>query len=91
MALLRAYIDQRTFAGQTTGQTNTFLHGLPGTPHHAFVRFVASLTNGSTAATSDWWAGFAVFNATGVTISNPGNVTGPNMEVTTILFHSIIQ
>ena len=91
MALMRAYIDQRSFAGQAGGATNTFAHGLPGTPHHAFVRFLASLTNGSAAATSDWWAGFAVFNSAGVTISNPGNVAGPNLEVTTILFHSIIQ
>ena len=91
MALLRAYIDQTTLAGQTTLQTNTFLHGLPGTPHHVFIRYVASLTNGATGISANWWGGIAAVNATGVTIQNPGNQTGPAMEVTSIMFHSIIQ
>jgi len=90
MTLMRAYIDTRAIAGLAGGGTATFAHGLPGAPHHVFIRYVASLTNGG-ASTTDWWGGVALFGAANVTISNPGNVASPNMEVASIQFHSIIQ
>lgn len=97
MALLRAYIDQRQHtnagsatAGLTAGANVNFLHGLPGTPQHVFIRYIASLNNGG-ASVTDWWGDYVLVNNTGVTVVNPGNVLGPAFEVTSILFHSIIQ
>ncbi len=86
MALMRASIDKRTLAGLTTLDNVTFAHGLGGTPDAVFVRYIATL-----ATSTSWFGANAVANATNVTINNPGNATGPDMEVCAIRFHSIIQ
>jgi hypothetical protein len=86
MALMRANIDKRTLAGLTTLDNATFAHGLGGTPDAVFVRWIVSQ-----ASNTSWYGANVVYNASNVTINNPGNATSPNMEVCTVRFHSIIQ
>ena len=97
MALLRFYMDQRQFtnatnatAGLSTLDSFNFAHGLPGTPHHVFIRYIASLNNGG-ATNTDWWGDIVAVGPANVTVSNPGTVQGPAMEVTSIFFHSIVE
>lgn len=86
MALLRAYVDKRTLTELTRQDAVTFAHGLPGTPDTVDIRFLASK-----ASTSRFIGICAVANATNITIQNAGGTTCPNMEVVSMVMHSMIQ
>lgn len=86
MALMRAEIDKRTLAGLASQGTVQYAHGLRGIPDAVFIRFITAAT-----ATTLWVGKRAVVDATNVTIDNDGGAAGPNMEVCTVRFHSVIQ
>lgn len=86
MALMRAYIDKRTLAALTTLDVATYAHGVGATPHAVFVRFI-----GTIATSTNWWGAIASVDVSNVTIQNPGDATGPAMEVCALRFHSIVQ
>lgn len=89
MALMGVNIDKRTLACPTTLDVATFAHGLGGLPHAVFVRHIATIATSATA--THWYNINAVYDATNVTLQNEGTITGPNIEVCTVRFHSIIQ
>lgn len=89
MALLGTRIDKRTLACPTTLDVATFAHALGGTPDAVYVRHIATIATAATV--TQWYNINAAYDATNVTLQNEGNITGPNIEVCTVRFHSIIQ
>jgi len=89
MALLRTNVDQTPVAALAASAVSAFPHNLATTPHAVFIRFVQSISVNTSV--TNWWGAVASVGPVNVTISNPGTVACPNMEVTSILFHSIIQ
>lgn len=86
MVLMRVQIDKRTIAGIGSLGTATYAHGLGGVPDGVLIRYIAS--NGSSTS---WYDINAVVDATNVSLRNPGNAGGPNFEVCTLRYHSLIQ
>ncbi len=81
--------DKRTLAAlaaaTATNHFATFPHGLGKTPDTVIVRY------NQTFATAVAVAKIAIlFDASNVSLMNIGSVASPTMEVSTIVFHSII-
>lgn len=77
--------DKRTIAGIASGGTATYPHGLGKTPDTVIIRWIQTL---ATAAAVGSIA--ALYDASNVTLQNIGSVLSPNMEASTIIFHSIM-
>ncbi len=87
MALLRNYIDKRTNATIASNANISFAHGLPAAPDAVQIRHVATL-----ASTTAWVGGIAALvDATNVSLYNCGRATSGALEITSMVFHSIIQ
>ena len=86
MALMGVNIDKRTLPGINAGIQSTYAHGLPTTPDAVLVRFAVAL-----AATNSLIPFLSqIVDATGVSISNYGTGSTPNMEICAIRFHSFM-
>lgn len=81
--------DKRTLAAMAVATAIndwiTYPHGLGKTPDMAIVRFNQAFATASNVAHI-----VAVFDASNVSLMNIGGVVSPTMEVSTIVFHSII-
>lgn len=86
MALLGAYIDQRTLAAIAAEGSFSYAHGLPAAPDFVIV-------HGSATTTSNVSAYFinALFDATNVTIQNSGEGGTPTLNATAVVAHSVIR
>ncbi len=80
------YLDKRTFAGLTSGNTATYPHGLGKTPDQVNVRYIATL-----ATTTNFYQLNALADISNVTIQNAGATTSPNFEVCAIVGHLVIS
>jgi hypothetical protein len=78
-------VDKRTLAALASGGNTVYAHGLQKTPDTVIVRWIASI--GTAAAVGNI---AAVIDATNVTLYNIGSVPSPAMEVSTLVFHSIM-
>lgn len=78
-------VDKRTIAGIASGANVTYPHGLQKTPDSVIVRWIVTL--GTAAAVGNI---AAYVDAANVTLYNIGSVASPDMEVCTLVFHSIM-
>ncbi len=85
---MRYYVDKRTFAGLTNGNSTTYTHGLNGVPDSCAIRYLATLAAGPTFSVGGLCA---LYDASTVTLKNAGITTLPDFEVVTMRFHSLIQ
>ena len=78
--------DKRTLAAMPAA-TNivTFPHGLGKTPDTVIVRYNQTIASAALLAFI-----VPIFDASNVTLQNIGGAASPTMEVSTIVFHSII-
>lgn len=87
MALMRYYVDTRIVGSIASRNVATFAHGLPGIPNVCNAQFAVA-----SASQANWLGGIAcLYDATNVSIYNSGDVACGDLQVTTMLFHSIIQ
>ncbi len=86
MALMGVNIDKRTLPGINAGIQVSYAHGLPTTPDAVLVRFAVALA--ANASVLPFLS--QIVNATGVSISNYGTGSTPNMEICAIRFHSFM-
>lgn len=86
MALLGAYIDQRTNAAINSNASTTFAHGLPAAPDLVCVRETVSSASSVSAVTLT-----PLSNATDISIYNSGERNSLALMVTSILFHSVVR
>lgn len=77
--------DKRTITSIASAGTATYPHGLGKTPDTVIVRFIQTI--GTAAAVAHI---VAQIDASNVSLQNIGSVASPNMEVSTIVFHSLI-
>ncbi len=77
--------DKRTIAGIASGGTATYPHGLGKAPDTVIVRWIATLATAAAVASIS-----ALVDASNVSLQNIGSVASPNMEVSAIIFHSVI-
>lgn len=93
MALLSKLVDQRTFAGLTIGQSTSFAHGLGlnASAQSAQIVCIVALSSVFAASSASLAIIGVAFDATNVTLSNGGEITGPSMIVTTMWLHALIQ
>jgi len=77
--------DKRTIAGIASGGTATYPHGLGKVPDTVVVRWNQTLATAAAVASI-----VPLIDASNVTLQNIGSVLSPNMEVSTIVFHSLI-
>ena len=81
--------DKRTLvalaAATATNHFATFPHGLGKTPDTVIVRFNQTLATAAAVANI-----ISLLDASNVSLMNIGAVASPTMEVSTIVFHSII-
>lgn len=90
MALMRADIDQQLVGGLASGGTFFYTHALPYPPDTIQVRF--SVLAGATLSFIGIHAYTTVASASnGIMVQNAGNDPSPDMEITAICFHSMIQ
>ena len=86
MALLGAYIDQRTNAAINSNSSTTFAHGLPATPDLVCVRENVSSASSVSAVTFT-----PLVDATNVSIYNSGERNSTTLQITTLRFHSAVR
>jgi hypothetical protein len=86
MALLGAFIDSRTVAGIAANGSASFAHGLPSTPD-----YVIAVANVSVASATNWFGWAPTFDATNVTLQNPGAATSPVGKIISVVAHSIVR
>lgn len=86
MALLGAYIDERTHAAINSNASATFAHGLPAAPDLVIIRETTS-----SASSVSHINPVPIFDATNVSIFQSGERNSTALEVTSIMFHSIIR
>ena len=87
MALMRYYVDTRIVGSIASRFVATFAHGLPGIPNVCNAQF--AVASGSQA---NWLGGIAcLYDISNVSIYNSGDRDSGDLQVTTMLFHSIIQ
>lgn len=85
MALLGSYIDSRTLAALTTGQSRSYAHGLPAAPDLVVIH-----ENTTTNSTTNIKL-VPVSDATNVTVWNHGQGTSATLNAVAIYFHSIVR
>lgn len=85
MALLGAFIDSRTITSALSTVINTFNHGLPVTPDFVIVMGIGAAAQTVAQAIPTWAA-----DATKVTLAGGGTVS-PNIQVVSVVAHSIIR
>jgi len=88
MAVLRTNIDITLLAAGIASGANTVVpHNLAGAPHVVNIRYV-----GTQAQTADWRGGVSAYvGANNVTLYNSGAMPTGIIEMTSMIFHSIIQ
>ena len=86
MARLGAFIDVTTLASVAANGTLTFAHGLPASPD-----FVLAFALASAASATTWFGWAPTWDATNVTLQNPGSATTPSVRVISVVAHSIIR
>ena len=86
MALLGSFIDSRTVAAIAANGSASFAHGLPATPD-----FVIVFANVSVASATNWFGWAPTFDATNVTLQNPGAAATPVGRVISVVAHSVIR
>lgn len=86
MALIGTYIETRTLAGLTSGQSTSYAHGLPSAIDFSIVTFISTLATSNTVAMIS-----IQVDATNVTVRNNGNVTSPSMRIVNFMANSVIR
>lgn len=86
MALLGGYIETRTLAGLTSGQSTSYAHGLPSSIDFSFVTFISTLATSNTVAMIT-----VLTDDTNVTVRNNGNVTSPSLRIVNFMANSTIR
>ena len=86
MALMGVNIDKRVLPGINAGIQATYAHGLPTTPDAVLIRYAVVLAANASVLPFP----SQIVDATGVSISNYGTGSTPNMEVCAIRFHSLM-
>lgn len=94
MAVMAVNIDKTLVAGMASGATASYFHNLPAPPDTIQVRF--TVPSGATLSFVGIRAYTALYTTTAgatnvVQMQNTGADLSPNMEVTAIRFHSLIQ
>lgn len=89
MALLGSFVDSRTnavlAAGGAGGSTTSFAHGLPASPD--LVVIYETSTSNTTSGDRLSWAS----DATNVSITNNGKMATEELNIVSIVFHSIAR
>jgi hypothetical protein len=89
MALLGSFVDSRTnavlAAGGAGGSTTSFAHGLPAAPDLVVI-YETSTSNTTSGDRLSWNS-----DATNVSITNNGKMATEELNVISIVFHSIAR
>ncbi|MFH1398960.1 MAG: hypothetical protein ABIG95_02520 [Candidatus Woesearchaeota archaeon] len=86
MALLGAFIDERTLVALATDANTTFAHGLPASPDWIGIRETASSASGISHINV-----VPIWDATNVTLYNSGQRDTEALEAQSIVYHSVIR
>lgn len=86
MSLIGSYIDNRTIAGLTNGQSTSYAHGLPSAPDFCIVQFASTLATSNTVAMIT-----VLQDGTNVTVRNNGTVTSPTLRIVAVMANSTIR
>jgi hypothetical protein len=78
-------VDKRTLAGLVSNGTATYPHGLQKTPDTVIIRFIQTLLTAPNQGNM-----VALVDATNVTVQNIDLAASPDMEICTLVFHSIM-
>ena len=86
MALLGAFVDQRTIAAITAAGSASFAHGLPAAPDVSFMQEVTTAASNVSAIKL-----VTIADATNMSVFNHGEGASQALRVTSMVLHSIIR
>ncbi|MFH1398961.1 MAG: hypothetical protein ABIG95_02525 [Candidatus Woesearchaeota archaeon] len=86
MALLGAFIDERTLVSVTSNSSASFAHGLPASPDWVHIRETTSSASSVSAVEIT-----PLWDATNVSLYNAGERNSTVVEVQSVVYHSLIR